>query len=270
MTPTIQALLNSFPDKRVVRALNEIFTRALVPSNADTAITAAAGGTQAAAKILKSTVSFHDVTVVATAADSVLLPQAVSGEHHFVKNSAALAMQVFGSGTDTIDSTATATGVSQAPGDAVIYVCLVNGNYIRLGGVQATEAFTTITATGGITSSSPTAGIGYAVGAGGAVIQITSRTTGVTVDKVSGTITTTTTSLAALAAATFTVTNATVAIGDVVQVAIRSGLTTVQTHVDVTATAAGSFNITVDNQSATVAEIGAIIINFAVTKAVSS
>ncbi|MFA6204378.1 MAG: hypothetical protein WC710_14465 [Gallionella sp.] len=146
-TATVQAFINSIPDKRVAVAVSNIFDR-ISPNNTDTAITAHAGGTQAAAMPLKATAAYHDVTTVATAADSVKLPPAKVGEFHFVKNSAAAnAMQVYGSGTDTIDSVATATGVSQLAGDAVLYVCLVPGNYIRLGGVAASEVFTSLTAT---------------------------------------------------------------------------------------------------------------------------
>jgi hypothetical protein len=123
---------------------------------------------------------------------------------------------------------------------------------------------------GSVKSTSPTAGIGYAAGAGGAVTQATNRTTGVTLSKVTGAITTATTSLAAGGSATFTVTNTAVAVGDVVVVSIRSGATNKETSVAVTTVAAGSFQLTVHNQHASTAETGAIIINFAVIKAVSS
>jgi len=130
---------------------------------------------------------------------------------------------------------------------------------------------TSLEVTAGITSTGPTgAGIGYATGAGGAGTQGTDRTTGVTLSKLSGKITTHNASLAAGAAATFTVTNTTVALGDVVVLSVQSGLTTVQTLVRVSATAAGSFNITVENNHASTAETGAIIINFAVIKAVAA
>jgi hypothetical protein len=146
MTTTIvQGFINSIPDKRIARAFSEIFSR-ITPSKLDTAITAHAGGTKSAALALKPTCSFHDVTTVATAADSILLPPAKEGEFHFVKNSAAAnAMQVFGQGTDTIDSVATGTGVSQLAGDGVMYYCLVPGNWLRIGGVSATEVFSAIT-----------------------------------------------------------------------------------------------------------------------------
>ena len=120
-----------------------------------------------------------------------------------------------------------------------------------------------------------TGGIGYQTGDGGAVTQITSRATGVTLSTLAGTITTHTASLAAGASAIFTVTNTKVAIGDVVVVSQRSGSSNVAgvagtTYVNVVTVAAGSFKIAVDNRSSTTAETGAIIINFAVIKSVSA
>lgn len=124
---------------------------------------------------------------------------------------------------------------------------------------------------GGLTSTSATAGIGYATGAGGAVSQATDRTTGVTLNKVTGAITTQATSLAAGAEVTFTVTNSTVAVGDTVIASVRSGPTSgVNTFVTVTTVAAGSFNLTLNNPHASTADTGAAIINFAVIKAVGA
>src|SRR3990167_3344894 len=130
-----------------------------------------------------------------------------------------------------------------------------------------------VVATAGINSSGATgAGIGYATGAGGAVTQITSRTTGVTLNKLSGTIQTDTSSLAAEGTADFIVTNSTVAIGDVVVVSIQSGSNSGGTIVSVAITTAGTFTIRVHNGNvaAGTAETGALIINFAVIKAVAA
>ena len=123
---------------------------------------------------------------------------------------------------------------------------------------------------GGVTSSSATAGIGYATGAGASVTQITDRTTGVTCTGMSGAITTDATSLAAGAEATFTVTNTSVAVGDVVSVVARSGQTAGTSVPFVTTVGAGSFNITLTNLHASTADTGAMIINFVVIKAVSA
>lgn len=118
------------------------------------------------------------------------------------------------------------------------------------------------------------AGIGYKTGVsvGGTVTQLTNRTTGVTLNKLSGAITTNNASLAAEATADFVVTNSTVAIGDVVVVSVRSGSNGGGTIVSVAAVAAGSFTIRVHNGNAAAgtAETGAIIINFAVIKGTSN
>jgi hypothetical protein len=130
-----------------------------------------------------------------------------------------------------------------------------------------------VAVTGGLTSSGATgAGIGYATGAGGAVTQATNRTTGVTLSTLAGQITTNNASLAAEAAAEFTVTNTAVAIGDVVVVSIQSGTNGGNTVAFVSVVAAGSFNIKVANNNAAAgtAETGAIIINFAVIKSVAA
>lgn len=111
---------------------------------------------------------------------------------------------------------------------------------------------------------------GYGTGksAGGAVTQITSRATGVTLNALSGTIQTDTTSLAAEASAKFVVTNNKVALNDVIVLSIQSGSIALNTQVEVTVVAAGSFTISVinNNVAAGTAETGAIIINFVVIK----
>ena len=106
--------------------------------------------------------------------------------------------------------------------------------------------------------------------AGSSVTQITSRATAVTVNGLSGKITTDDTSLAAAAEAVFTVNNSSVAIGDVVVISARSGQTAGTSIPVVTAVAAGSFDITLSNIHASTADTGAMIINFAVIKAVSA
>jgi hypothetical protein len=126
----------------------------------------------------------------------------------------------------------------------------------------------------GVLARGLTSGIGYKTGVsvGGTVTQATNRTTGVTLNKLSGAITTSNASLAAEGTADFVVTNSTVAIGDVVAVSVRSGSNSGGTIVSVTAVAAGSFTIRVHNGNvaAGTAETGAIIINFVVLKGTSN
>lgn len=124
----------------------------------------------------------------------------------------------------------------------------------------------------GLFSNSPSDGIGYTTGAGGAVTQLTSRATGVTLNTITGTITGRGDSLAAETIATFTVTNSRVALRDVVILSVVSGPTGAATHFHVSAVAAGSFDITASNDVAAggTADTGAPIINFAIIKAVNS
>lgn len=105
-------------------------TAVTVRQTAADGITAFAGGGQANATLL--TASINRVTVVATAADSVKLPPSYAGASiTAINGDAADSMQVFGSGTDTINDVATATGVAQAAGKAAIYVCPVAGKWYR-------------------------------------------------------------------------------------------------------------------------------------------
>lgn len=108
--------------------------------------------------------------------------------------------------------------------------------------------------------------VGAVTGDGGAVTQATNRSTGVTLNKKTGKITLNNTSLAAGAAATFTVTNDKVGINDVIVLSKRSGFTNVSTVLNVSAVANGSFDITVVNGHASTAEVGTGIVNFVVIK----
>jgi hypothetical protein len=108
-------------------------------------------------------------------------------------------------------------------------------------------------------------GLGYGTGSGGAVTQITSRTTGVTLNKTNGAITL----VSAAGTATwqsFTVTNSTIAISDTVIVNQRSG--TDLYMINVTAVAAGSFRISFATTGGTTTEQP--VFNFAVIKAVTA
>ena len=123
---------------------------------------------------------------------------------------------------------------------------------------------TSLTVTGAVTSSG-TAGVGYATGAGGTVTQATSRTTGVTLNKTTGAITMFS-AAGSTTAATFVVTNSTVAATDVIILNQKSG--TDLYDLMVTAVAAGSFNLTFRTTGGTTTETP--VFNFAVIKAVAA
>jgi hypothetical protein len=99
---------------------------------------------------------------------------------------------------------------------------------------------TSLTASGSIVSTG-TAGIGYATGAGGTVVQATSRTTGVTLNKITGSITLFS-AAGTTVATTFTVSNNIVSATDIIILNQKSG--TDLYDLMVTAVGAGSFNIT--------------------------
>ena len=123
---------------------------------------------------------------------------------------------------------------------------------------------TSLTTTGAIVSTG-TAGIGYATGAGGTVVQGTSRTTGVTLNKRCGTISMFSAAGSATAA-TFTVANSTVGANDVIILNQASGTNLYDFRV--TAVTAGSFSITFLTSGGTATD--APVINFAVIDGVAA
>lgn len=138
---------------------------------------------------------------------------------------------------------------------------------ITLGGTLTGNIVATRAIAGalGITSAGPTAGIGYATGAGGAVTQATNRSTGVTLNTVSGAITLVSAAGSATASS-FTVTNSAVAATDTVIICQKSGTDKYITMV--TAVAAGSFQVTSFTTGGTTTEQP--VFNFAVIKAVAA
>ncbi len=109
------------------------------------------------------------------------------------------------------------------------------------------------------------AGLGYGTGAGGAVTQATSRTTGVTINKPCGSITLFSAAGSALAT-TFTVINSQIAAADTVIVNQAAGTNLYMAFV--TTVSAGSFNITFLTTGGIATD--APVFNFAVIKAATS
>lgn len=123
--------------------------------------------------------------------------------------------------------------------------------------------------TGQVLSSSP---LGYNTGTGGTVTQATSRTTGVTLDKITGEIVLFATSISGHEADEFVLTNSTIAANDVVVVCIKSGCaagTRKYYQTQVVSVSAGSCIISVGNiDNATIPSTGtdAPVLQFAVIK----
>lgn len=115
--------IRMFDGSQVVTAVNEHNQMQV-----KTTITAFAGGGQTGA--IQLNYGLNQVTVVATAADSVKLPACSIGAIVYVTNDDSTdAMTVYGmtGRTDTINGTAGATGVSQVAGSHALYICVAPG-----------------------------------------------------------------------------------------------------------------------------------------------
>ena len=126
-----------------------------------------------------------------------------------------------------------------------------------------------ISCTGAIQSSG-TGGVGYATGAGGTVTQATSKTTGVTLNKTTGTITMHNAAMTYNTKVSFTLTNSTIAATDHVVVQHESG-GTVGYYFCTSTPAAGSTVITVYLVGFTTGSLSeAIVLRFSVIKSVNA
>lgn len=126
------------------------------------------------------------------------------------------------------------------------------------------------TAAGFIKSTSASGGVGYATGAGGTVTQATNKSTGVTLDKICGEIVMNNATLAHQTPVAFTLTNSAIAATDVVAVSVKSGGTAGAYLVSAGAVAAGSCSITLFNCQTSGNLSEAVVLSFAVIKAVAA
>jgi catabolite regulation protein CreA len=109
--------------------------------------------------------------------------------------------------------------------------------------------------------------LGYAAAAQGVVTQLTSKSTGVILNKSAGRITMDDAELASAAAVSFTLTNSLILAKDVVIVCISAGATAAAYTTYVSSLAAGSAVITLRNLSgAALSE--AVVINFCIIHAI--
>lgn len=144
-------------------------------SVASDSITATASGTQATAYQLAA--GMNRVSVVATAADSVAFPPAMPGGFSTLINGGANALQLFGTGTDTVNGAAYATGVSIPAGALVTAYCVTQGAWI---------AQVTVFSAGIAVDSVTNAITAHAGGGQGSSVALTSQVNGVTVCATAG------------------------------------------------------------------------------------
>lgn len=218
-------------------------------------LTAHAGGGQTNALLLTADV-INNVTTVATTADSVKLPPSNVGESVTIANNGANSMQVFGSGTDTINSVATGTGVSQAAGTTVTYRVNVAGNWLAVlppapGNVVLINQINTFTA-----------GNGFVLTKGTGTVS----SNAVTINAQAGVITTTSLSTASGASATATtLTNSFIAATSAIFCNVIGGTNTTNGITITAVPGAGSASIVLTNGNVAAAALnGTVIYSFLV------
>lgn len=119
---------------------------------------------------------------------------------------------------------------------------------------------------GGIVSTDPTAGLGYATGAGGTVIQGTSRTTPVTLNKICGSITMFS-AAGSTTWASFTVNNTTVGLTDTVLLSYSGGI---NSYLFTVGKITGGTSFVINFLSLNTLSVDAPVINFSIIKSVTS
>lgn len=135
-------------------------------------------------------------------------------------------------------------------------------------GTMAAQSANAVNITGG-TIGLASGSVGYAAGNGGTVTQATSKTTGVTLSKMSGDITLNAAALAASTVVSFTLTNTNIAAADLVHAVHNSAGTNGAYGVTAQVLSAGSVLISVRNLT-TGSLSEAIVIRFAVFKAATT
>jgi hypothetical protein len=222
---------------------------------------------------ISSTNTNGDINITPNGTGAVVIPTATFTTLNaatFSTTAAAAHIDLTGA-TFTADGTDTNISITLVPkgtGKIVADGVGINGGVIS---TTTTNQNLTLSpnGTGEIVATSP---FGYGgSGTGGTVTQATSRTTGVTLNKLSGQITLfASTALSGHASNEFTLTNSFIDATDVVHVCFASGLTGASYGVTVTAVSAGSCKITVSNFSNSATPSDTPVLNFVVIKGVNA
>ena len=120
---------------------------------------------------------------------------------------------------------------------------------------------------GGIVSTDPSAGVGYATGAGGTVTQLTSRTTPVTLNKICGSITLVSAAPVLGAWVSFTVNNTTIGLTDTIALSYSGGS---NTYVITPGKIVAGTSFTINIVSVLGIAVDQPVINFSIIKSVTS
>lgn len=158
-----------------------------------------------------------------------------------------------------IDETSMTVNASTASSSSTTGALVVSGGLGVAKDIRSAQA---------ILSSGATSGIGYATGAGGAVTQSTSKSTGVTLNAACGTITMNGAALASNTTVSFTLTNSAIAATDAIFI-LHESVGTIGGYIISATPASGSASVTVRNLTlGSLSE--AIVLKFVIIKAVVS
>lgn len=182
---------------------------------------------------------------------------------------------ITGGSISGVTFTGSFTGLTLVESTTLTGLTTTNGGNLRLSGNTLSSTNTngninlTPNGTGQVLTTAP---LGYGTGAGGTVTQLTSRTTGVTLDKITGEIVLFAGSIAGHEADEFTLTNSLIGANDVIMLCIKSGAaaaTRKYYQVHAVAVSAGSCVISVgniDNASIPSAGTESPVIQFVILK----
>ena len=236
-----------------------------------------------------------DVNIITTAAanpSGVTLPTATAGRHVKIVNKGANPINVYPATGAAIDALAVNTSIQIPVGgellfwaasttlwyssvNSVVNVSNATGTLpVARGGSGQTTTCASLTVANSFTGSGAvliagSGNLGFATGSGGAVTQITSKATGVTLNKSNGQITMNNAALAAGATVSFALTNSFITANDIVLAYYGSGGTASSYRVETQNPGAGAVNIRVTNISGGSLSEPVVII-FAIIKAVAA
>lgn len=219
---------------------------------------------------ISTTTTDTDLTLAPNGAGAVVIPKVSFPD-------AAQARTALGLGTAALDATGDfATAAQGALADTAVQPAEVgtlaaqDADDVNITGGSITDVVFTGSFEGitSITSESfkATTDLGYTTGAGGTVTQLTSKATPVTINKLSGRVTTHNAQLNRDTTVNFVVNNSLVTEDDVVIACVHSGATLGVYELDVDAVANGSFTLALRNHEASSDYSEAVAINFVVIK----
>jgi hypothetical protein len=221
---------------------------------------------QTKAAIVPNTVPTAGQILVGNAGGTAYAPVSMSGDGTLSSAGALAVTKINGNAVDANVQTWLAT-----PSSANLRAALTDesgaGALLFAGGNIGAATGTSLTCTAAIITSGT--GMGYTTGAGGTVAQTTSKSQGVTLNKLCGLITMNAAALAAATSVSFVLTNSTIQANDYVMVQHNSGGTSGAYVVNTVTPAGGSATITVTNISAGSLSEG-IVLRFVVFKAVTA